>query len=241
MGAARMNNMWVKVLFFGQLKDIVGAATDEVEVEAEARVSDLFARYSSRFPQLADLKNSIAPSVNQEFALWQARLSPGDEVAFMPPVSGGSGEAAKVQTEICELVRRPLKPDEWLLSLAGPADGAVVVFEGVARNHSHGRQVLRLEYEAYEPMAMKKMRELASALRGRFGVSRVVLVHALGRIEIGETSILIGVSSAHREASFDACRNAIDAFKRTVPIWKKEFFEDGSAWAQGEQPEVVGG
>lgn len=236
-----MNNVRVRVLFFGQLKEIVGAAADEVEVEAGARVADLFALYGGRFPQLADLKNSIAPSVNQEFALWQASLSPGDEVAFMPPVSGGSREAAKIETEICELVRRPLVPDEWLGSLAGPADGAVVVFEGMARNHSHGRRVLRLDYEAYEPMAMKKMRHLASTLRSRFGVSRVVLVHRLGRIEIGETSILIGVSSAHRDASFDACRRAIGDFKRTVPIWKKEFFEEGSAWAEGERPEVVAG
>ena len=240
-GAAKMNNVRVRVLFFGQLKEIVGASTDEVEIDEGARVSDLFARYGSRFPQLADLKNSIAPSVNQEFALWQAHLSPGDEVAFMPPVSGGSRGATKIETEICELLRRPLIPDEWLGSLASPADGAVVVFEGMARNHSHGRRVLRLEYEAYEPMAMKKMRELASSLRSRFGVSRVVLAHRLGRIEIGETSIVIGVSSAHRQASFDACRQAIDEFKRTVPIWKKEFFEGGSAWAEGERPEVVAG
>ncbi len=236
-----MNTMRIRVLFFGQLKDIVGAAAGEAEVDEGARVSDLFAQNGSRFPQLADLRNSIAPSVNQEFASWHACLSAGDEVAFMPPVSGGSQAAEKSETENCQLLRRPLARDEWLGSLASPADGAVVVFEGMARNHSHGRRVLRLEYEAYEPMAMKKMRELASALRRKFGVSRVVLVHRLGRIEIGETSIVIGVSSAHRQASFDACRHAIDEFKRTVPVWKKEFFEDGSAWAEGERPEIVAG
>jgi molybdopterin synthase catalytic subunit/molybdopterin converting factor small subunit len=224
----------VRVLFFGQLREIVGRDGEQAELEAGARVEDLFARYSGRFPQLAELRPSIAPSLNQEFADWEAPLSADDEVGFLPPVSGGSGAAATTSEEICELIRAPLLRDEWLASLAGPSDGAMVVFEGMARNHSRGRSVLRLEYEAYEPMAKSKMRQLAADLRREFHVSRVVLVHRLGRIEIGEASILIGVSSPHRQASFDACRYAIDAFKRTVPVWKKEFFEDGSAWAEGE-------
>jgi molybdopterin converting factor subunit 1 len=232
--------MRVRVLFFGQLKEIVGQEADEADVGAQASVEELFARYSSRFPRLADLRPSIAPSVNQELSAWQAPLSPGDEVAFLPPVSGGSGATTAADEEVCELVRDPVERDRWLASLATPADGAVVAFEGVARNHSRGRRVLRLEYEAYETMARAQMRRLASELRRRFGVSRVVLVHRLGRIEIGETSILIAVSSPHRQASFDACRHAIDAFKRSVPVWKKEFFaEGGSAWAEGDRPEIA--
>lgn len=229
----------MRVLFFGRLKEIVGSDTDDVEIDAGARVEDLFARYSGRFPSLTDLRGSVAPSVNQELARWEAALSPDDEVAFLPPVSGGSGAAASADRDVCELVRDPVARDRWLTSLAAPSDGAVVVFEGVARNHSRGRGVLRLEYEAYEAMASKKMSQLSAELRRRFGVTRVVLVHRLGRIEIGETSILIGVSSPHRQAAFDACRFAIDAFKRTVPIWKKEFFEDSSAWAEGERPEIA--
>ena len=236
-----MKNVRVKVLFFGRLKEIVGIESEEAELDSGARVANLFARYGSRFPQLADLKNSIAPSVNQEFAHWDAGLHPGDEVAFLPPVSGGSGATASAETERCELVRRPLVAGDWASGLASATDGAVVVFEGVARNHSRGRRVLRLEYEAYEPMAVKKMRQLAAALRSRFGISRVVMAHRLGRIEIGETSIVIGVTSAHRQASFDACRYGIDAFKRTVPIWKKEFFEESSDWAEGERPEEIVG
>jgi len=225
----------VRVLFFGRLKEIVGREADQADVETGARVEDLFARYSGRFPQLAELRSSIAPSVNLELADWHAPLSANDEVGFLPPVSGGSGAPATTAgEEICELIRAPLLRDEWLSSLATPSDGAMVVFEGMARNHSRGHRVLRLEYEAYEPMAKTRMRDVAAALRRDFGVSRVVLVHRLGRIEIGETSILIGVSSPHRQASFDACRRAIDDFKRTVPVWKKEFFEDGSAWAEGE-------
>jgi molybdopterin synthase catalytic subunit/molybdopterin converting factor small subunit len=232
---ARMFHVRVRVLFFGRLRDIVGREADETELEAGARVEDLFASYSRRFPQLAELRPSIAPAINLEFADWKSALSSEDEVGFLPPVSGGSGApAATAGEEICELIRAPLLRDEWLSSLAAPSDGAMVVFEGMARSHSRGRTVLRLEYEAYEPMAKTRMRELASVLRREFHVSRVVLVHRLGSIQIGEASILIGVTSPHRKASFDACRYAIDAFKRTVPIWKKEFFEDGSAWADGE-------
>jgi molybdopterin synthase catalytic subunit/molybdopterin converting factor small subunit len=230
-----MFHVRVRVLFFGRLREIVGKEADEAELETGARVEDLFARYSGRFPLLAQLRLSIAPSVNQEFADWKLALSSGDEVGFLPPVSGGSGvPAATAGEEICELIRAPLLREEWLASLAAPTDGAMVVFEGTARNHSRGRAVLRLEYEAYEPMAKSKMRDLAAELRRDFHVSRVVLVHRLGGIQIGEASILIAVTSPHRKASFDACRYAIDAFKRTVPIWKKEFFEDGSAWAEGE-------
>ncbi len=229
----------MRVLFFGRLKEIVGREADEAEVGASERVADIFERYSDRYPALAEWRTSVAPSINQELAAWQAPLSPDDEIAFLPPVSGGSGPAAAAQEEICALVREPLRREQWLESFAAPSDGAVVVFEGVARNHSRGRSVLRLEYEAYEAMARRKMSALCAELRRRFGVTRVVLVHRLGGIGIGETSILIGVTSPHRQASFDACRYAIDAFKRTVPIWKKEFFaENGSAWAEGERPEV---
>ena len=225
--------MRVHVLFFGRLKEIVGSAADLAEIAPGARVEDLFALYSRRFPLLADLRPAIAPSLNQEFAAWHAPLSPDDEVAFLPPVSGGSGETATAE-DVCELLRRPIVREQWLASFAAPSDGAVVVFEGVVRNHSRGRKVCFLEYEAYEPMAKKKMLQLASALRERFAVTRVALIHRLGRIDIGEPSILIGTSSPHRQAAFDACRHAINAFKRTVPVWKKEFFEDGSAWAEGE-------
>ncbi len=238
----RIANMRVRVLFFGRLKEIVGRGADDAEVAVGARVEDVFSRYSSLFPVLADLRPSVAPSLNREFAAWQAPLSPGDEIAFLPPVSGGESGVALASEDICALVRKSLARDEWLASFAAPSDGAVAVFEGVARNHSRGRRVLWLEYEAYEAMATAKMRALAAELRRGFRVTRVALVHRLGRIEIGETSILIALSSPHRRAALDACRFAIDAFKRSVPIWKKEFFEQGeSAWAEGERPEIPGG
>jgi molybdopterin synthase catalytic subunit len=121
-------------------------------------------------------------------------------------------------------------------ALKAPEDGAVSVFEGIVRNHSAGRKTLYLDYEAYESMALAKLREIGAVMRARFSVNRVALIHRLGRLEIGETSVLIGVSSAHRAAAFDACRFGIDTLKRTVPIWKKEYFEDGAIWADGEIP-----
>jgi molybdopterin synthase catalytic subunit len=115
-------------------------------------------------------------------------------------------------------------------------DGAVATFDGCVRNHSHGRATLHLEYEAYESMALAKMQEIAAHLRKTYPIDRVAIVHRLGRLEIGETSVFIAVSSAHRAAAFDACRYAIDTLKKTVPIWKKEFFADGAVWADGELP-----
>jgi len=115
-------------------------------------------------------------------------------------------------------------------------DGAVATFDGCVRNHSHGRATLYLEYEAYEAMALAKMNEIAAEAHQKFAIDRMAMVHRLGRLEIGETSVFIAVSAAHRGAAFDACRYAIDTLKKTVPIWKKEFFADGAVWADGELP-----
>ena len=232
--------MRVRVLFFGQLKEIVGRADDAADLDEGARVEDLFARYGQRYPELARFRSSVVASVNQAFADWQSPLAAGDEVAFLPPVSGG-GEAAGVERkrQFVELVREPIGVAELVSALKSPEDGAVAVFEGIARNHSGGRRTLYLEYEAYEPMAVAKMRELAAAMRAQFPVDCVALVHRLGRLAIGETSVFIGVSSAHRGAAFDACRYGIDTLKRTVPIWKKEYFEDGAVWADGEIPNAA--
>jgi molybdopterin converting factor subunit 1 len=229
--------MRVRVLFFGRLKDIVGKSEEDAELSDGAHVEDLFARYGRRFPELARFRASVVASVNQEFADWRATLSPGDEIAFLPPVSGGEASAGVgVAENLCALVRTAIGTAEIVAQLKAPPDGAVVVFEGIVRNHSGNRQTLYLEYEAYEPMAIAKMREIGALMREKFSIRRYAMVHRLGRLEIGETSVLIAVCSAHRAAAFDACRFGIDTLKRTAPIWKKEFFRDGAAWAEGEIP-----
>ena len=221
--------MQVKVLFFGQLKDVVGAAEDRVELPEGASVDDLVAHYRKRFPRWEQFRPSLAVAVNQEYAESGARLRGGDEVAFLPPVSGGASDRV-------ELTRAPIVAQEILAGVKAPSDGAVVVFDGIVRDHSGGRQTLYLDYEAYEPMALRQMEEIAAELRARWRVDRVALVHRLGRLHIGETSVLIAVSAAHRDHAFEACRHAIERLKRVVPIWKKEYFADGAVWAEGERP-----
>jgi MoaE-MoaD fusion protein len=225
-----MRAMRVRVLFFGQLKEIVGTAEESAELSEGAKLSDLFERYGRRFPKFAEFRPSIAASVNQEYAEVKTPLTDGDEVAFLPPVSGGEDPNG----DIFRLVRKPIETREIVESLKAPEDGALVVFDGFVRDNFKGQKTLYLEYEAYEAMAWAKIRELGAELREKFSVRRVAIVHRLGRLEIGETSVLIAVASAHRAAAFDACRYGIDTLKRTVPIWKKEFFVGGAVWAEGE-------
>ena len=138
--------------------------------------------------------------------------------------------------DLCQLVRDPIDMPALARQVRAPEDGAIVTFDGFVRNQSHNRATLYLDYEAYETMALAKMREIGAQLHEKYRIHRVAIVHRLGRLEIGETSIFIAVSAPHRAAAFDACRFAIDTLKRTVPIWKKEYFADGAVWADGELP-----
>jgi molybdopterin synthase catalytic subunit len=142
------------------------------------------------------------------------------------------------ERDFIQLTRDPLDLQALALHVRGAEDGAVVAFDGFVRNHWHGRATVYLDYEAYEPMAVVKMNEIAAQVHEKFAIHRVAIAHRLGRLEIGETSVFIAVSAAHRAAAFDACRYAIDTLKRTVPIWKKEYFHDGSVWADGELPPI---
>jgi molybdopterin converting factor subunit 1 len=224
--------MRVRVLFFGQLKDIAGVSQEDAELSEGARVEDLYERYARRFPRLAEFRPSVVASVNQEYAEWRAALAAGDEVAFLPPVSGGQQAASS--DDIILLVREPIQPREILQNLKACEDGAAVIFDGFVRNNFKGQRTLYLEYEAYEPMAYVKLREIGAHMHAQFEIHRFAIVHRLGRVEVGDTSIFIAVSAPHRDAAFDACRYAIDTLKRTVPIWKKEYFAGGAVWAEGE-------
>jgi molybdopterin synthase catalytic subunit len=232
--------MRVKVLLFGQLKDIVGRQEDSLDLESGAQLSAVMAHYSSRYPQFQGLTHSIACSINQEYAQGSAVLKEGDEVGLLPPVSGGKARMEELRSEHCAIVREPINLQAIRKELEHPEDGSALLFDGVVRNNTRGRRTLYLDYEAYEAMALNEMEKLAQASLERFKVRNVRLVHRLGRLQIGDTSVLIGVASAHRVAAFEACRWLIDTLKRTVPIWKKEYFEDGAVWADGEPfPEEI--
>jgi len=230
--------MQVRILFFGMLKDLTGRDSDLLTLPEHATLGDVIIHYEEIAPRLGDLAASIAVSVNQEFAGPDSSLKEGDEIAFLPPVSGGSmdseGEMPAQSRRYSSIVRGKIDTQAVLTKIKQPADGAAVVFEGVVRDNTRGRRTVYLNYEAYEEMALKQMDALAGQALQQFPIRDVAMVHRLGRLEIGETSVLIVVASAHRAAAFDACRWLIDTLKRTVPIWKKEYFGDGAVWADGE-------
>ena len=218
--------MEICVLFFGVLKDLVGSGCERLNLPDGATLSDVLEHYAVRIPKLRHLASSIALSVNQEYAALDVRLNAGDEVALLPPVSGGMSRAL--------IVHEKIDTEGLLAAIKRPEDGAAVVFDGVVRNNTRGRSTLYLEYEAYEAMALQEMERLCERALAQFPIREARIVHRLGRLEIGETSVLIVVASAHRGSAFDACRWLIDTLKKTVPIWKKEYFKDGAVWADGE-------
>ncbi len=224
-----MGIMQVHVLFFGMLKDLTGRESESLNLPENATLEDVLNHYEEQIPRLKDFAASMAMSVNQEYSGLDTKLNPGDEVALLPPVSGGKSNSAH-----CAIVHEAIDSQSVVEKIKHPEDGAAVIFDGVVRNHTRGRRTLYLEYEAYEEMALKQMEELAGQALTQFKVRDVAIVHRLGRLEIGETSVFIAVASEHRAAAFDACRWLIDTLKRTVPIWKREYFEDGAVWAAGE-------
>lgn len=234
--------MRVRVLFFGILKDMVEKPADVIDLPDGASVRDVLAWYESRIPRLKEALPSLAFAVNQQYAGPDTKLKVDDEIAVLPPVSGGAPDGAAEtpprqpagRRRYALIVRETIDTSGTLACLKCGEDGAALVFEGVVRNQTRGRRTLFLDYEAYEEMALEQMDSLAAQAVQQFEIRDVAIVHRLGRLEIGETSVLIAVASAHRAAAFDACRWLIDTLKRTVPIWKKEHFEDGVVWADGE-------
>ena len=218
------------------LRELAGTSSDAIELQSGAAVRDVLRHYESRIPQLKPALASLALAVNQQYASPDTILHPDDEIALLPPVSGGSGETAADQStrRHSSITRESIDSTRIADGLKRGEDGATVMFEGIVRNQTRGRRTLYLNYEAYEEMAGQQLEGLAEQALKQFPIRDVAIVHRLGRLEIGETSVLIVVASAHRGAAFDACRWLIDTLKKTVPIWKREHFEDGAVWADGE-------
>ena len=234
--------MRVTVLAFGILRDLLPAPAGPFDLPAGSTVADLLDRCRDRTPQKSAW-SSIAVAVNQEYVSATYPLSEGDEVALLPPVSGGAPQPSRKSKSTLPpaglaptiaLRHTPIDAASIAAGLKRGEDGAVVVFDGIVRNNSRGRRTLHLFYESYTEMALAQMRQLADRAFAEYPIRDLAMVHRLGRLDIGETSVVIAVASAHRAAAFDACRWLIDTLKQTVPIWKKEFFEDGAVWAQGD-------
>ncbi len=231
--------MRVDLLLFASLVDVVGARRLRLELPDGATVGDLLARLESEYSVIEKYRPTLLTAVNQEYVESEHLLVDGDEVAIFPPVSGGAtAEGERVRRlpgELYRITRAPIDAAGVARELQRDADGAVAVFEGIVRDNFRGRATRYLVYEAYEAMALEKMAEIGARVRDVWEIGTVGIVHRLGRLEIGETSVAVIVTSPHRRAAFDACHYAIDRLKAVVPIWKKEYFEDGEVWVEGER------
>jgi MoaE-MoaD fusion protein len=215
----------IGVRLFARYREAAGRERLEVELPDGGTVEAAWSAVVDRHPQLTPYRPFTLFAVGDEYVDAEHRLEPSDELCLFPPVSGGSGG------DVYRVVTEPLSPDAIAAEVDDAGAGGIVIFSGVVRNETGGRPVKFLEYEAHAPMAEAKMREIGDHVRARWaGVRRVAILHRIGRLEIGESSVLIAVSAAHRGDAFEACRYAIDTLKRTVPVWKKEHFEDGEVW-----------
>jgi molybdopterin synthase catalytic subunit len=223
------------VLFFGMLKDITGRATEELELAEGSNLGDVFHHYAQQFPRIRDYQDSIVLARNHEFSSRGERVAGGDEVAFLPPVSGGSEPRIEdEQGHFFALTRQPIDTACIRQRLLRGEDGAIVDFIGVVRNNTKGRATTHLDYECYEPMALKMMAEIGRNIAHTHPIGHIAMVHRLGRLEIGEASVAVVVTAAHRKPAFEAALEGINRLKRLVPIWKKEHFADGDVWVEGE-------
>ncbi|HEY0493034.1 MAG TPA: molybdenum cofactor biosynthesis protein MoaE [Candidatus Dormibacteraeota bacterium] len=218
--------MNVRVVLFAKPRELVGKPNVDLALPVGATAADAWNQLSSRY-DLGPLPRSFRCAVNSEYAGWEAALKDGDELAVIPPVSGG---AVGAESGLIALRQESLDSAAIGQRIRANSDGALVVFEGVVREDSRGKTVKALVYEAYGAMALRQMEQLAETARGRWPITDVAVVHRLGQLAVGEVSVVIAVSAPHRGEAFEACEWLIDELKKTVPIWKKEIYTEGEAW-----------
>ena len=226
--------MNVKIRLFAGLHDLLGSREIAIELAEGATVATLRDELQRLYPIVTPYLPTLICAVDEEYVDPEHTLHDGDDVAIIPPVSGGSELLGPF-----EVTAQPLDAQRLVAAVRKDESGALVLFYGVARNHADGRRVVALEYDAYPSMAERKLREVAAEIAGRWPITGIGIFHRTGRLAIGEASLLVAVSSAHRREAFEACHQAVDRIKQTVPIWKKEIWEDGDgAWVAGHAVEA---
>ena len=214
--------MRVRVLYFAVVRERIGRDQEELELPAGATAEAAWRELERRHPELGGLRAAVKLAINEELAAGDRVLVEGDVLAVIPPVAGGAG--------VFRVTDEPLSLDEVVRAVTGDEHGGVVTFTGAVRRHSRGKRIVRLEYEAYRPMAERKLAEIGAQLAAEKPGVRLAIVHRVGRLAVGDLAVVIAASAPHRATAFDACRAAIDRLKESVPIWKKEIAEDGEEW-----------
>ncbi|GEL69784.1 molybdenum cofactor biosynthesis protein D/E [Myxococcus virescens] len=222
-GMADAGNVRITVLYFAAARERTGQVRESLDLPEGSHVRDVLRLLSAKYAALAPLLPHLRVAVDQEFVGPDAPVRDGAELALIPPVAGGAPGKFLV-------VDRPLRLEEVVEAVSGESYGGLVTFSGSVRNQTKGRRVLRLEYEAYAPMAEKKLAEIGAEAAERFPGVRVSIIHRVGTLVPGELAVVIAAASPHRKEAFGGCEYAIERLKQDVPIWKKEFFEDGEVW-----------
>lgn len=220
----------VRVRLFARLREQAGTENETVEVRRDATVADVYDALLRRHPDLEPNRDSVRAALNSEFADWDAVVSQGDEVTFIPPVSGGADGAGVM----FEVTTEPLDARRAERAVTHAGAGAICTFTGIVRDNSRGRAVTHLEYEAFESMAISEMKKIAAEIAQRWPDARVAMIHRTGSLEIGEPSVVVSASAPHRGEAIAACKWGIDRLKESVPIWKKEHATDGTFWIEGD-------
>jgi MoaE-MoaD fusion protein len=220
--------MKVQVLYFAVVRERLKRDSEAIELPEGATGATLLDQLERMHPGLGGLRSALKLAINEELAPIDRALAEGDVVALIPPVAGGSGPP--VTGGLFRISDESLSLDEVVRAVATPAHGGIATFTGVVRDHSRGKTIVRLEYEAYRPMAERKLAEIGVQLAAEFPGARLAIVHRVGKLAVGEAAVVIAASAPHRAAAFEVCRAAIDRLKESVPIWKKEIAADGEEW-----------
>ena len=217
--------MQIEIKYFAFFRQQTGRSHDKVNLPDSATVADLLSHLQTIWPEIKEALDTSKISVNMEFVDLDTRLSAGDEVALIPPVSGGRTNL--IEADLFKITDSTIVAQDVIDPIKGDDVGAVVTFLGTVRDNTKGRSTAYLEYEAYAPMAERQMAEIASEVKAKWDIKRIAMIHRVGRLDVGQVSVAVGVASPHRKNGFDACKYAMDRLKQIVPIWKREVWSDG--------------